>query len=90
MDQTPLPFVLDDGKTYTDKRSGEIWGVSGSSGPDKWQRSVQLTIFADGVPRVHSLVIFSGKGLKITSKEQETWERRAQVAFNQKLGATNQ
>ena len=34
MDQTPLPFVLDDGKTYASKESSEVWCVSGSSGLD--------------------------------------------------------
>ena len=62
MDQTPLPFVLDDGKTYADKGSSEVWCASGSSGLDKRQCTVQLTIFADGVPRVHPLVIFRKKG----------------------------
>ena len=84
MDQTPLPFVLDDGKTYADKGSSEVWCVSGSSGLDKRQCSVQLTIFADGVPRVRPLVIFRGKGLRITRKEQEAWDRRVQVAFQPK------
>ena len=69
MDQTPLPFVLDDGKTYADKGSSEVWSVSGSSGLGKWQCSVQLTIFADSVPRVCPLVMFSRKGLRITRKE---------------------
>ena len=81
MDQTPLPFVLDDGKTYADKGSSEVWCVSGSSGLDKRQCSVQLTIFADGVPRGRPLVIFCGKGLRIARKEQEAWDRRMQVAF---------
>ena len=64
MDQTPLPFVLDNGKTYADKGSIEVWCISGSSGLDKQQCSVQLTIFADVVPRVRPLVIFRVKGLK--------------------------
>ena len=55
MDQTPLPFVLDDGKTYADNGSSEVWCVSGSSGLDKRECSVQLTIFSDGVPRVRLL-----------------------------------
>ena len=84
MDQTPLPFVLDDGKTYADKGSSEVWCVSGSSGLDKRQCSVQLTIFADGVPRVRALVVFRGKGLRITRKEQEAWDRRVQLAFQPK------
>ena len=85
MDQTPLPFALDDGKTYADKGSSEVWCVSGSSGLDKRQSSVQLTIFADGVPCVHPLVIFREKGLRITHKEQEAWDRRVQVAFQPKV-----
>ena len=39
-------------------------------GLDKQQCSVHLTIFADGVRRVCPLVIFRGKGLRITCKEQ--------------------
>ena len=78
-DQTPLPFVLDDGKSFADKGSSKVWCVSGSSGLDKRQCSVQLTIFADGVPRVRPLVIFRGKGVRITRKEQEAWNCRVQV-----------
>ena len=84
MDQTPLPFLLDDEKTYGDKGSSEVWCVSGSSGLDQWQCSVQLTIFADGVPRVCALVVFRGKCLRIIRKEQEAWDRRVQVAFQPK------
>ena len=58
--------------------------VSGSSGLDKRQCTVQLTIFADGVPRVRPLVIFRGKGLRVTRNEQKAWERRVQVAFQPK------
>ena len=45
---------------------------------------MQLTISADGVPRVRPLVIFRGKGLRTTRKEQEAWDRRVQVAFQPK------
>ena len=84
MDQTPLLFVHENGKTYADKGSIEVWCVSRSSGLDKRQCSVQLTTFADGAPRVRPLVIFRGKGLRITRKEQEAWDRRVQVAFQPK------
>ena len=84
MDQTPLPFVLDDGKTYADKGSSEVWCVSGCSGLDKQQCCVQLTIFGDGVPHVRPLVIFRGKGLRIIRKKQEAWHRRVWVAFQPK------
>ena len=83
-DQTPLLFVLDDGKTYANKGSSEVWCISGSFGLDKRQCTVQLTIFADGVPRVRPLFTFHGKGLRTTRKEQEAWNHRVQVAFEPK------
>ena len=55
MDQTPLPFVMDDRKTYADKGSSEVWCATNGSGLDKRQFSVHLTIFADGKPRVKPL-----------------------------------
>ena len=59
MDQIPLPFVLDDGKTYEIKVVKEVWAQSEQSGLDKQQATVQLTVFADGVDRVRSTVIFN-------------------------------
>ena len=56
MDQTPLPFVLDDGKTYDKKVVKEVWAQSGQSGQDKKQATVQLTVFTDGVDRVRPTV----------------------------------
>ena len=82
MDQTPLPFVMDDGKTYADKGISEVWCVHGS-GLDKRLCSVQLTIFEDGKPRVKPLVIFRGKGLTIKSKEQDSKDRPVQVLFKE-------
>ena len=65
MDQAPLPFVLDDRKTYDKKRVKEAWTQSGQSRLDKRQAIVvQLTVFADGVKRVRPTVIFRGKGFE--------------------------
>ena len=46
MDQTLLPFVLDDGKTYDKKGAKEVWAQSGQSGQDKRQPTFQLTVTA--------------------------------------------
>ena len=70
MDQTPLLFVLDDGKTYHKKGVKKIGAQSGQSGLDKRQAPVQLTVFADGVDRVRPTVIFWGKGLRIYAKHK--------------------
>ena len=63
MDQTPLPFVLDDGKTYDKKGGKEVWEQNGQSGLNKKQATLQLTVFADEVDRVRPTVIFQGKRL---------------------------
>ena len=81
MDQTPLPFVMDDSKTYDQTGSKEIWCASGSSGLEKRQCTVQLTIFPDGVSRVTPLVIFRGKDLRIKAEEKRKRNNRVKVLF---------
>ena len=67
MDQVLLPFVIlmDDGMTYEEKGAKEVWTQSGPSGLDKRQATVQLTVFADGVPRVRPTNNFKGTGKRI-------------------------
>ena len=48
MDQTRLPFVMDDKRNYEKNGADEVWIASGQSGLEKRQCTVQLTIFADG------------------------------------------
>jgi len=52
VDQTPLPFTFTNGPTYEDKRSKTVWVKEEL---DKRKCTVQLTVFADGVPRVKPL-----------------------------------
>ena len=59
-DETPLPFTFTNGLTYESKGASTVWVQGGSSGLDKRQCTVQLTIFADGIPRIKPLVIFRG------------------------------
>ena len=84
MDQTPLPFVLDDGKTYNEKGEKEIWCASAASGLDKRQCTVQLTIFADGKPRVRTTIIFRGQGKRVSKTEKDAWDSRVCVMFQEK------
>ena len=58
VDQTPLPFTFTDGATYVDTGEKTVWVRGGSSGLDKRQCTVQLTLFADGEPRVKPLSYF--------------------------------
>ena len=60
-----------DGTTYDDTGSTvTVWVCGGASGLNKRQCTVQLTIFADGEPRVKPMLIFRGKGKHITLHEK--------------------
>ena len=82
--QTPLPFALDDGKTYDKKGEKKVWAQSGQSGLDKRQVTIQLTVFADGVDRVRSTVIFRGKSLRISAKEKQSYDLRVKFMHHEK------
>lgn len=70
MDQTPLPFCFTDGETYADTGDKTVWVRGGASGLDKRQCTAQLTVFADGQPRVKPLLIFRGLGKRISLREK--------------------
>ena len=81
MDQVPLEFEFLSGSTYDTVGSKTVWGRSQGSGLDKRQATVQLTIHADGVPRTKPLIVFRGKGTRITAAEKSTWDKRVRVHF---------
>ena len=66
VDQTPLPFLFTNGGTYADTGDKTVWVRGGGSGIDKRQCTAQITLFADGEPRVKPLLIFKGKGKRIS------------------------
>ena len=82
MDQSPLPFVLDDGTTYDEKGSKK--SGSHAVNRDKRQCTVQLTIFGDGIPRVRPTVIFRGKGKRNRLNQKKSWDKRIKVYFQPK------
>ena len=71
INQTPLPFILDNGKTYTN--TGVVC-KTGPSGQDKWQCTLHLTAFADGVPTGKPLIIFRRNGVRLARKEWDSWD----------------
>ena len=70
MDQTPLPFTFCDGPTYAEKGEKTIWVRGSALGLEKRQCTAQITLFADGVPRIKSMLIFKGKGKRISLAEK--------------------
>ena len=83
VDQTPLPFSFTDGPTYETTKSSTVWVRGGQSGLDKRQCTVQLTIFADGQPRVKPLLIFRGKGKRISLREQLQYDKTSDCAISE-------
>ena len=81
VDQTPLPFTFNKGQGYDKKGTKTVWHQSGL---EKRQCTVQLTIFADGEPRVKPLVIFRGTGKRISKKEKEAYDKLVVVKFQSK------
>ena len=79
-----LSFALDDPKTYDKKGIKAVWAQSGQSGLDKRQATVQLTVFADGVNRVRPTAVFWGKGLRISAKEKQSYDRWVKVMRQEK------
>ena len=73
-DQTPLPFMFNKGQGYDQRGAKTVWHCGAQSGLDKRQCTVQLTIFTDGEPRVKPLLIFRGKGLRISQTERKKYD----------------
>jgi len=91
MDQTPLPFEYLSGRRYHQQGDKTI-GVQGSkqTGWDKRQATIQLTIFADGIPTVKPLVFFCGQGIGASIQaEKEHYDKRVVVKFNPKAYANS-
>jgi len=82
MDQTPIEFdMCAKGATYESRGAKTVWVKSSGSGLDKRQATVQLTVFVDGIRRVQPLIVFRGKGLRISQKERSSWDHRVTVRF---------
>lgn len=84
MDQTPMPFEIGTSATYNEVGARTVWVKSLGSGLDKRQATVQLTVHADGEPQTLPMVIFRGKGLRISSTERKLWDKRVVVKFQPK------
>lgn len=84
MDETPLYFVLVDCKSYADTGSKEVWCASATSGLEKSQCAVQLTIFFDGILLVCPIHILRGQGNRIYNNEQDSWDQPGHVALQKK------
>lgn len=69
VDQVPLPFVIDQDKTYEMKGSEQLWISQPSSGLDKRQATLQLCIRAEG-QQTSSRVLYFGEKEMLVQKRK--------------------
>ena len=74
VDLTSLPLTFNKGQGCDQKGAKPVWHCGTQSRLDKRQCTVQLTIFTDGEPRVKPLLIFRGKGLRISQTERKKYD----------------
>src|SRR6266516_386562 len=90
MDQSPLPFELQKGRTYATKGSRTVALRAARNGWEKRQCTLQIIVFADGIARCKPLLMFHGKP---TSKdrrrtaEMKKYNPGVIVIFNEKAYA---
>lgn len=88
MDQTPLEFDFNaKGKTYDNTGAKTVWAKSTGSGMEKRQCTVQHTIYADGVFRTKTVIIFRGTGKRVSQGEKKQWDPRVYVTWQEKAWA---
>ena len=71
----------DNDKTYEVTNSKDVWCKPGQSVLDKRQCTVQLTIFADDIPRIRPSLIFHVQELFIKNSEKKQWDKRVTIQF---------
>lgn len=80
VDQVPLPFVVDQDKTYDVTGNKRVWVSQPSTGLDKRQATLQLCIRAEGEQNVKPAIVFRGKG-NIASEEKAQHDKGVDVYF---------
>ena len=89
-DQVPLPFVCDiTSKTVDEKGANRVWVRQAGAGLEKRQATVHLTLRAAG-KQPKPIIVFRGKGLRISASEKASWDPRVSVLFQPKAWVDRQ
>ena len=64
-------FILTESVTYNMRGAKTVNAKTDRSGWDKWQATLVLYIFADGIPRIRPKLIFHGKATDEGGKIEE-------------------
>ena len=76
----PLPFVIDQDKTYDITGTKQVWVSQPSTGLQKRQATLQLCIRAGGEQNVKPAIIFRGKG-NVCPAEKAMYDKGVDVYF---------
>ena len=90
VDQCPLPFCNDTGKTYELVEKGKkVWAAQPHSGADKRMCTLNICFRPEGTqPRI--AIIFRGKGKRITKEEMQQWDTDVDVYWQKNAWADEQ
>lgn len=80
VDQVPLPFVVEQDRTYELSGSKQVWVSQPGSGLDKRQATLQLCIRAEGRQTVKPAIVFRDKG-NVSTQEREKYDKDIDVYF---------
>lgn len=92
MDQTPLAFEFQKGRTYASTGDRTVTLRTARGGWEKRQATLQVIVFADGVNRCKPLLIFKGKpgrGNKNRRLEMSKYHPGVKVIWNEKAYANS-
>ena len=73
VDQVPLPFVVEQDRTYDFSTNKQVWVSQPGSGLHKRQATLQLCITAEGKQTVKPAIIFRGKG-NVSTEERDNYD----------------
>ena len=93
MDQTPLPFEFNAGRTYAKRGSKTVWVKEQRSGWNKRQATLQLCVHADGLLYTPPLLMFRGQegpGNLARKAEMAKYPKGIHVIFNPKAYANGE
>ena len=90
VDQCPLPFCNDTGKTYELVEKGKkVWAGQPHSGADKRMCSLQICFRPEG-KQPPIAIIFRGKGKRISKEEKQQWDTDVDVYWQKNAWADQQ
>lgn len=83
VNETPLPWESLLGRTHDSQGAKTVCSKSADLASEKWQSTLFLRVFADGIPWVHPIFIFTASTSdKIQQKKSSSCDKQVHVEFS--------